>query len=72
MFAYRKKKNDSGNTRSKSHPKITHDFIKNAESVFLKNGGVITKITDEDVRTRKLEGLDFLDGNETFEFLNGE
>lgn len=69
MFAYKKKYQKSKIPKS---IKITRDFINEAKSDFFKNGGVVTKITEDDVRARKLGNLDFIDGHEAYEFLNGE
>lgn len=51
---------------------ISRECINKAVEKFLKSGGVITKITEDDVRQRTLETMGGIAGIESYEFLNGE
>lgn len=72
-FAYQKKyRNGKKPWEKVQRANITKEFIEEARVEFFKNGGVVTKITDKEIQSRRIEELDFVDGTEVYEFLNGE
>lgn len=73
-FLNRRGKREGIPQRSDALPvkKISREKLNKAMDEYFKKGGKITKITEKDVMARRLDQINLLGFDESFNFLNGD